>query len=108
MTSAMALPCEDLPKGTVCANHLEEGECVQGRFPILNKDGLRIYQNVHAKNLGNIPEETRAVMSKIKGVIWFNPKDLEKFHQGDFDGDEPFGIESRKIPRTNWSCQLSK
>ncbi|MEG4423710.1 MULTISPECIES: hypothetical protein [unclassified Microcoleus] len=98
MTSAMALPCEDLPRGTVCAHHLEEGECVQGRFPILNKDGLRIYQNVHAKNLENIPEETRAVMAKIKGVIWFNPKDLEKFHQGDFDGDEPFGIESGKLP----------
>jgi hypothetical protein len=97
MTSAMALPCEDLPRGVVCAHHLKEGECVQGRFPILNKDGLRRYQNIHAKNL-DIPEEIRTVITKIKGVIWFNPKDLEKFHQGDFDGDEPFGIESQKIP----------
>jgi hypothetical protein len=97
MTSAMALPCEDLPRGTVCAHHLKEGECVQGRFPILNKDGLRRYQNIHAKNL-DIPEEIRTVMTKIKGVIWFHPKDLEKFHQGDFDGDEPFaaGIEYEK------------
>ncbi|MGA9380690.1 MAG: hypothetical protein WBV73_18150 [Phormidium sp.] len=97
MTSAMALPCEDLPRGVVCADHLKAGECVQGRFPILNKDGLRRYQNIHAKNL-DIPEEIRTVMTKIKGVIWFHPKDLEKFHQGDFDGDEPFGIESQKIP----------
>lgn len=97
MTSAMALPCEDLPRGVVCAHHLKAGECVQGRFPILNKDGLRIYQNIHAKNL-DIPEEIRTVMTRIKGVIWFHPKDLEKFHQGDFDGDEPFGIESQKIP----------
>ncbi|MFB2895107.1 hypothetical protein ACE1CI_19545 [Aerosakkonemataceae cyanobacterium BLCC-F50] len=97
MTSAMALPCEDLPRGVVCAHHLKAGECVQGRFPILNKDGLRKYQNIHAKTL-DIPEEIRTVMTKIKGVIWFHPKDLEKFHQGDFDGDEPFGIESQKIP----------
>lgn len=98
MTSAMALPCEDLPRGIVCANHLEQGDCIQGRFPILNKDGLRKYQNIHAKNLETVPEEIRTVMAKIKGVIWFHPKDLERFHQGDFDGDEPFGIESRKIP----------
>ena len=88
LSSGMTLPCPDLPRGTICAGHLPDGEdIVLTRYPVLNKDNIRKYTNEH-----------RPELTKTKGVIWVNPEDFEEFHQGDFDGDKAAVKRAKEIP----------
>lgn len=76
-SSGMAMPSEDLPRGTVCVPHLPEGDVILTRYPIVNSDNIRLYRNSHDPEL-----------QKTRNVIWINPKDAEEYHQADFDGDQ--------------------
>jgi len=88
LSSGMTLPCPDLPRGSICAGHLPDGEnIVLTRYPVLNKDNIRQYTNEH-----------RPELTKTKGVIWVNPQDFEEFHQGDFDGDKAAVKRAKEIP----------
>ncbi|MGB3204220.1 MAG: hypothetical protein WBB28_04465 [Crinalium sp.] len=90
LTSGMVLPCPDIPEGTICAKHLPDGEdIVLTRYPVLNKDNIRKYTN----DTGSYPE-----LTKYEGIIWVNPNDFSKYHQGDFDGDKAVTIPASKIP----------
>jgi len=76
-SSGMAMPSDDLPRGTVCVPHLPEGDVILTRYPIVNSDNIRLYRN------SQDPE-----LKKTRNVIWINPKDAEEYHQADFDGDQ--------------------
>ena len=76
-SSGMAMPSDDLPRGTVCVPHLPEGDVILTRYPIVNSDNIRLYRNSHDPEL-----------KKTRNVIWINPQDAEEYHQADFDGDQ--------------------
>ena len=75
--SGMALPAPDLERGVICAPHLPEGDVVATRYPIVSKDNIRLYQNIH-----------HPALAKTRNVVWIHPQDAEEFHQADFDGDQ--------------------
>lgn len=76
-SSGMAMPAPELEQGTICAPHLPEGDIIVTRYPIVSRDNIRLYKNVHEPEL-----------MKTKNVVWINPLDAEKYHQADFDGDQ--------------------
>lgn len=86
-SSGMALPASQLERGTVCIPHLPEGDVIVTRYPIVSKDNIRLYNNIHHPKL-----------NRTKNVIWINPKDAEEYHQGDFDGDQFVCTSARKLP----------
>ena len=45
--SGMALPAPERKRGNVCAPHLPECEVIVTRYPIVSRDNIRRYQNVH-------------------------------------------------------------
>jgi hypothetical protein len=50
-SSGMAMPSDDLPRGTVCVPHLPEGDVILTRYPIVNSDNIRLYHNSHDPEL---------------------------------------------------------
>jgi hypothetical protein len=86
-SSGMALPSDDLPRGTVCVPHLPEGDVILTRYPIVNSDNIRLYRNSHDPEL-----------KKTRSVIWINPKDAEEYHQADFDGDQLMVSPASQLP----------
>lgn len=86
-SSGMAMPSEDLPRGTVCVPHLPEGDVILTRYPIVNSDNIRLYHNSHDPEL-----------KKTRNVIWINPKDAEEYHQADFDGDQLMISPASQLP----------
>lgn len=86
-SSGMAMPSDDLPRGTVCVPHLPEGDVILTRYPIVNSDNIRLYCNTHNPEL-----------KKTRNVIWINPKDAEEYHQADFDGDQLMVSPASKLP----------
>jgi hypothetical protein len=86
-SSGMAMPSDDLPRGTVCVPHLPEGDVILTRYPIVNSDNIRLYRNVHDPDL-----------KKTRNVIWINPRDAEEYHQADFDGDQLMVSSASKLP----------
>jgi hypothetical protein len=86
-SSGMAMPSNDLSRGTVCVPHLPEGDVILTRYPIVNSDNIRLYQNVHDPEL-----------KKTRNVIWINPRDAEEYHQADFDGDQLMVSPASKLP----------
>ncbi|MGI0493489.1 hypothetical protein ACN4EG_17035 [Alkalinema pantanalense CENA528] len=86
-SSGMAMPSNDLPRGTVCVPHLPEGDVILTRYPIVNSDNIRLYQNIHDPEL-----------KKTRNVIWINPKDAEDYHQADFDGDQLMVSSASQLP----------
>ena len=86
-SSGMAMPSDDLPRGTVCVPHLPEGDVILTRYPIVNSDNIRLYRNSHDPEL-----------KKTRSVIWINPKDAEEYHQADFDGDQLMVSPASQLP----------
>jgi hypothetical protein len=86
-SSGMAMPSDDLPRGTVCVPHLPEGDVILTRYPIVNSDNIRLYHNSHDPEL-----------KKTRNVIWINPKDAEEYHQADFDGDQLMVSPASQLP----------
>ena len=86
-SSGMAMPSDDLPRGTVCVPHLPEGDVILTRYPIVNSDNIRLYRNSHNPDL-----------KKTRNVIWINPKDAEEYHQADFDGDQLMVSPASQLP----------
>ncbi|MGV0029334.1 hypothetical protein [Phormidesmis priestleyi] len=86
-SSGMAMPSDDLPRGTVCVPHLPEGDVILTRYPIVNSDNIRLYRNSHDPEL-----------KKTRNVIWINPKDAEEYHQADFDGDQLMVSPASQLP----------
>jgi len=86
-SSGMALPSDDLPRGTVCVPHLPEGDVILTRYPIVNSDNIRLYRNSHDPEL-----------KKTRNVIWINPQDAEEHHQADFDGDQLMVSAASQLP----------
>lgn len=86
-SSGMAQPGQDLPRGTVCAPHLPEGDVVVTRYPIVSSDNIRIYHNVHDPKL-----------CQTEGVVWINPQDAADYHQCDFDGDQLIATPATWMP----------
>ena len=86
-SSGMAMPSDDLPRGTVCVPHLPEGDVILTRYPIVNSDNIRLYRNSHDPEL-----------KKTRNVIWINPKDAEEYHQADFDGDQLMVSSASQLP----------
>jgi RNA dependent RNA polymerase len=86
-SSGMAMPSDDLPRGTVCVPHLPEGDVILTRYPIVNSDNIRLYHNSHDPEL-----------KKTRNVIWINPKDAEEHHQADFDGDQLMVSSASQLP----------
>ncbi len=86
-SSGMAMPSEDLPRGTVCVPHLPEGDVILTRYPIVNSDNIRLYHNSHDPEL-----------KKTRNVIWINPQDAEEYHQADFDGDQLMVSPASQLP----------
>jgi hypothetical protein len=86
-SSGMALPAPELERGTICAPHLPEGDTIVTRYPIVSKDNIRLYHNVHGSEL-----------TKTRNVVWIHPKDAEEFHQADFDGDQLIVTPASKCP----------
>jgi hypothetical protein len=85
--SGMALPAPELKRGTVCAPHLPEDEVIITRYPIVSRDNIRRYQNVHHPEL-----------MRTRNAIWIHPQDAEAYHQGDFDGDQLIITPASKLP----------
>ncbi len=85
--SGMAMPCDTLPRGTICVPHLPEGDVILTRYPIVNSDNIRLYNNVHDPEL-----------KKTRNVVWIHPKDAEEYHQADFDGDQLMVSPANKLP----------
>jgi hypothetical protein len=83
----MAMPCDTLPRGTICVPHLPEGDVILTRYPIVNSDNIRLYSNVHDPEL-----------KKTRNVVWIHPKDAEEYHQADFDGDQLMVSPANKLP----------
>ena len=76
--SGMAQPSRDLNPGEVCIPNLQNGEeVIITRSPIPSSDNIRRYTNRH------IPDGMQ-----YKNVVFMNPDDAAKHHQGDFDGDQ--------------------
>jgi len=86
-SSGMAMPAPELKQGKICAPHLPEGDTIVTRYPIVSRDNIRLYKNVHHPEL-----------VKTKNVVWINPLDAEKYHQADFDGDQLIVTSAIKIP----------
>ena len=86
-SSGMAMPSDDLPRGTICVPHLPEGDVILTRYPIVNSDNIRLYRNSHDPEL-----------KKTRNVIWINPKDAEEYHQADFDGDQLMVSPASQLP----------
>ena len=86
-SSGMAMPSDDLARGTVCVPHLPEGDVILTRYPIVNSDNIRLYRNSHDPEL-----------KKTRNVIWINPKDAEEYHQADFDGDQLMVSPASQLP----------
>jgi hypothetical protein len=86
-SSGMAMPSDDLPRGTVCVPHLPEGDVILTRYPIVNSDNIRLYRNSHDPEL-----------KKTRNVIWINPQDAEEYHQADFDGDQLMVSPASQLP----------
>ena len=86
-SSGMAMPSDDLPRGTVCVPHLPEGDVILTRYPIVNSDNIRLYRNSHDLEL-----------KKTRNVIWINPQDAEEYHQADFDGDQLMVSPASQLP----------
>ncbi|MEL6439150.1 MAG: hypothetical protein AAFQ80_07870 [Cyanobacteria bacterium J06621_8] len=77
--SAMAQPAEVKP-GTIVAPHLEHGcKVLVTRYPIINKDNIRIYTVLNDQNSN---------LLQTKGCVYINPSDAMNYHQCDFDGDQ--------------------
>ncbi|MCC2691558.1 hypothetical protein [Nodularia sp. LEGE 04288] len=85
--SGMAMPCDRLTRGTICVPHLPEGDVILTRYPIVNSDNIRLYQNIHEPKL-----------KKTRNVVWIHPKDAEEYHQADFDGDQLMVSPASKLP----------
>lgn len=85
--SGMAMPCDRLTRGTICVPHLPEGDVILTRYPIVNSDNIRLYQNIHDPEL-----------KKTRNVVWIHPKDAEEYHQADFDGDQLMVSSASKLP----------
>lgn len=85
--SGMALPAPELKRGNVCAPHLPEGEVIVTRYPIVSRDNIRRYQNVH-----------RPELMRTRNVVWIHPQDAEAYHQADFDGDQLLITPASKLP----------
>jgi hypothetical protein len=83
----MAMPCDRLTRGTICVPHLPEGDVILTRYPIVNSDNIRLYQNIHDPEL-----------RKTRNVVWIHPKDAEEYHQADFDGDQLMVSSASKLP----------
>ena len=86
-SSGMAMPSDDLPRGTVCVPHLPEDDVILTRYPIVNSDNIRLYRNSHDPEL-----------KKTRNVIWINPQDAEEYHQADFDGDQLMVSPASQLP----------
>jgi hypothetical protein len=86
-SSGMAMPAPELKQGIICAPHLPEGDTIVTRYPIVSRDNIRLYKNVHHPEL-----------MKTKNVVWINPLEAEKYHQADFDGDQLIVTSAIKIP----------
>lgn len=86
-SSGMAMPSDELPRGTVCAPHLPEGDVILTRYPIVNSDNIRLYRNIRDPQL-----------KKTRNVIWIHPKDAEEYHQADFDGDQLMVSSASELP----------
>ncbi|WP_413176241.1 hypothetical protein [Anabaena azotica] len=86
-SSGMAMPCDRLPRGTICVPHLPEGDVILTRYPIVNSDNIRLYHNIHDPEL-----------KKTRNVVWIHPKDAEEYHQADFDGDQLMVSPASKLP----------
>ncbi|MFN6456092.1 MAG: hypothetical protein RM022_028395 [Nostoc sp. EfeVER01] len=85
--SGMAMPCDRLTRGTICVPHLPEGDVILTRYPIVNSDNIRLYNNIHDPEL-----------KKTRNVVWIHPKDAEEYHQADFDGDQLMVSSASKLP----------
>jgi hypothetical protein len=103
-SSGMAQPAAELKEGYVCVPHLPAGDVIITRYPIVNSDNIRIYKNVHnpeahctTSNALGINERALGFM-QTRNAVYINPKDAEKYHQADFDGDQLICTPASRLP----------
>ena len=91
LEAALAQPAE-LKSGTIVAPHLKQGEeIIVTRYPIVNKDNIRIY------TVDNEQPGAEHLLQH-KGCVFIRPDEAMDRHQCDFDGDMLIATPTSQLP----------